>query len=267
MRYLLLCTALAACTSSSGSTGTLTATWSLKTVDGSAATCMAGYDTLKISAFFHNADFGSSDPGTEPVVGLFPCDAGTGTLELQIDGAIDDEPLDGMYDVQWDETDSTGGTSVATDLQAQLDRAVAVDLSGGAATASVTMYQDGGYGWFDWRLFGMSGMDYLDSCEGAGVDKVDIAVTDTTTSTTTHVLFPCGTSDDTATGAAGVAFDGIHVVGAGIAPLAAGDYTYVATAYAGASIVGTSDAEDTSISPRNHITIFADSADITLTNR
>ena len=44
-------------------------------------------------------------------------------------------------------------------------------------------------------------------------------------------------------------------------PIAAGDYAYIATAYAGTTAVGARSAgEDTIIDPKNHITIFADEA-------
>ena len=260
--------ALVGCTAAGGGTGTLTATWSLKNVDGSPAACASGFDTMKVSAFAWNADFDAVDPGVTPVVGLFDCAAGSGTMELPLDGTIDTTPLNGKFDIQFDETDSTGGTSVATDLQSQVDRSMSVDASGGSASAPVTMYQDGGYAWLDWSLFGMTAQDYLDSCAGAGVDHIDIALTETTSMAVTHLSFPCSTTDGTVTGAVGLPLDGLDVVGAGIAPMLAGNYTYIATAYAGATVVGTQDAvEDTSVEAPNKISILASSASITLSNR
>lgn len=265
--YCLASFALVGCIAG-GSKGTLTATWSLKNIDGSPASCISGYETMKVSAYYWNADFDAPDPGSVPFVGLFDCAAGTGTVEVPIDGAIDSATLNGKYDVRWDETDSTGETSVATDMQSQVDRSVSVDLSRGAGSAAVTMYQDGGYGWFAWNLFGTTAKDYLSSCAGAGVDKIDIVLTEVTTMAVTHVSFPCSTSDNNATGAIGVPVDGLANVGAGIAPMLAGDYTYSATAYAGTTVVGMSTIdEDTQVKVRNHIGIDAAGTSIDLTNR
>jgi hypothetical protein len=258
---------LVGCTAGGGK-GTLTATWSLKNIDGSPAACMSGFDTMKVSALAWDASLDSVEPGVTPVVGLFDCAAGSGTLELPLDGVIDLATLNGKFDIQFDETDSTGDTSVATDMQSQIDRSSSIDASGGSASVAVTMYQDGGYAWLDWTLFGTSAQDYLDSCAGAGVDKIDVALTEITTMAVTQLSFPCATSDGSVTGAVGLPLDGQDVVGAGIAPVLAGDYNYTATAYAGATVVGTQeDVEDITVAPRNKIGIFADSAAITLTNR
>src|SRR5512140_2854867 len=108
--------ALAGC-SLSGSKGTLTATWSLKNINGSPAACTSGFDTMRVSAFAWNADFDAVEPGVTPIVGLFDCAAGSGTLELPLDGMIDSVTLNGKFDIEFDQTDSTGGTAIATDMQ------------------------------------------------------------------------------------------------------------------------------------------------------
>ena len=115
--------ALVGCIGSGSSTGTVTATWSLKNINGSPAACASGFDTMKVSAFAWSADFDAVEPGVEPVVGLFDCAAGSGTLEVPVDGSIGSVKLNGKFDIQFDETDSTGGTSIATDMQSQLSPA------------------------------------------------------------------------------------------------------------------------------------------------
>jgi hypothetical protein len=145
---------------------------------------------------------------------------------------------------------------------------MSIDASSGAASTTVTMYQDGGYAWIDWTLYGMTAQTYLDSCAGAGVDKIDVAFTEMTTMAVTHLSFPCSTTDGNVTGAVGLPLDGLAVVGAGIAPMLAGNYTFTAKAYAGSTVVGTQDFDgDTTIAARNKISISATSAPITLSNR
>ncbi len=268
MKHAFLLLVLSGCPTSGG-TGTLTATWSLKNSDGSPGACASGYDTMKISANAWDKSFEAPDPGGTPFVGLFDCAAGTGTLELPLDGTVDDTTeIYGKYDVQWSETDSTGGTTVAVDLQSQLYRSVSVDVSGGSASATATMYQDGGYGWFDWNLYGSQVMDHLDSCAGAGVDTIDVELTEQTTMVVSHLSFPCSNSTYTADGAMGVEVDDLYALGAGIAPLPAGDYDYVMRAYAGTTVVGEQNGvEDLTVEKNNHIGISAYGASIVLTNR
>lgn len=252
-----------------GHTGTLTASWSIKNVDGTPATCFAGYPKMLVSGVPWTTEFDGPEPGAAPASGLFDCTAGSGTLQLPIDGTFgSDFHYNGKWDITFQQTDSVGQTVVATDVQSQVDRPVTVDLSGGSASTATTFYQDGGYLWFEWILFGTTAQDYLGSCAGAGVDKIEIVLTEHTSGVVNHVTFPCDIPSGKISGADGVDVEGIHSVGGGIAPIAAGDWDYVATAYAGATAVGTSsEGEDTVIDPKNHIAIFADLADITLTNR
>ncbi|GEM_PF-5944256 len=255
------------CTTSGG-TGTLTATWSLQNVDRSPAACMSGYETMLVSAAAWDKNLEVPDPGGIPFIGMFDCAAGMGTLELPLDGTRDTTEIFGKYDIRWDETDAGGGTAVATDMQSKLGRSTTVDLGGGARSTAVTMYQDGGWGWFEWSLYGMNAQTYLDSCAGAGVDKVEITLTEMTTMAVTHLSFPCSTSDDTAAGATGIPVNDLYALGAGIAPVEAGFYTYVATAYAGTTVVGTTDGDHTTgIEALNKISFDPNIVEITLTTR
>jgi hypothetical protein len=253
---------------SAAQVGTLTAKWSVQNIDGSPASCESGFETMKVSANPWDANEGGADPGATPIVGMFDCAAGSGTMQLQIDGNLGDALLNGKYDVTWEETDSTGNTTVATDVQSELDYETTVDLSSGAATGSVTIYQDGGYAWIGWILYGMTSTEYLDSCAGAGVDMIGLDLTETTSSAVTHLMFPCGTSDNTTTGVVGLPVAELDQVGGGVAPVLAGYYSIVATAYANGQAVGTSDGDDTiTVTAPNVIQIVPALPIITLTNR
>ncbi|HEY1814734.1 MAG TPA: hypothetical protein VGG74_20445 [Kofleriaceae bacterium] len=248
--------------------GTFTAAWSVQNVDGSPATCESGFDTMKVSANPWDDNLGGPDPSATPIVGMFDCVAGSGTMQLQIDGMLGDAALNGKYDITWEETDSTGNTTVATDVQSELDYETTVDLSSGAATSSVTMYQDGGYAWIGWALYGMTSTQFLDSCAGAGVDMIGLELTEMTSNAVTNLMFPCGTSDNTTSGVVGQPVDELDQVGGGVAPVLAGFYTIVATAYASGQAVGTSDGhDDINVTAPNVIQVGPELSIITLTNR
>jgi len=249
--------------------GTLTATWATKNVDGSPASCFSGYPKMKVTGLYWATEFDQPETGGTPISALFDCAAGTGTMQLPIDGPADDGvTYNGKWDITFEQTTSTGDNVIATDLQSQLGRPTTVDLRGGSGSIATTFYQDGGYVWFDWLLYGPTGGDYIATCAGADVDKIDFALTLHDTTETTHITFPCDRPDGLTSGANDVEIEGPHSVGGGIAPIKAGEWDYVATAYMGSTVVGTSAAgEDTIIDPKNHITIFAELADITLTNR
>ncbi|HEY1548878.1 MAG TPA: hypothetical protein VGG28_13705 [Kofleriaceae bacterium] len=248
---------------------TFTPAWTLQNIDGSPASCKSGYDTMTISANPWDANLGQADPGGTPIVAMFDCAAGSGAMQLQIDGMLGTAMLNGKYDITWQETDSTGATIVATDVQSALDYATTVDLSGGNATATVTMYQDGGYAWIGWLLFGTMSGQYLDSCEGAGVDMIGLDLTDETSQAVTHLMFPCDTSDGIASGVTGQpAITSLSEVGSGIAAVLAGSFSIVATAYSGGQTVGASDGDDdTTIAAPNGVNIIPELPSINLTNR
>ena len=250
-------------------TGTLTATWATKNVDGTPAACLPGYPTMKVTGVYWTKEFNNPEDSGMHTIGLFDCAAGTGTLPLQISGPVDGGlTANGKWDIRFEETDTQGETIVMTDLQSQLFRPVTVDLSGGTGTASTTFYVDGGYLWFNWALFGKTANDYLGSCAGAGVDKIDLELTNHDTQVVKHVMFPCDRSDGLTTGANNIEITEKNALGSGITPFPVGEWDYIATAYAGATVVGASVAgESTFVDPKNHITISADEAEILLTNR
>ena len=224
-------------------------TWALDNLDGSPAGCQPGYDKMRITTD------GFDDAGieeAEPVSVIFDCAAGMGVVDLS--------GTDTKYAVTWEETDSTGGTVFMTDHFSQSElQPMIVDVSSGAATASITMYPTGGWAWLEWGLFGTQVQDYLDSCAGAGVDKVELAIDDGTNPPVT-VMATCDAVP------ASLMLDTIHGVGAVTQPLPPGEYTITATAFATGQVVG-SGATDLSIDAPNKMDDSPDPVEIELTSR
>lgn len=247
---------------------TLTANWAIKNADGTPGTCFSGYPSMKLTAIYWTTEYNAPEGPDAATTKLFDCAAGSGTIELPID-AVDGYGYhqNGKWDITLEQTDMTGGTVVATDLQSQLDEPVTVDLNSGAGSMSTTFYQDGGYVWLAWLLYGPTAGDYLHTCAAAGVDKIEFTLTEHFSGVVKHLSFPCDRPDGLASGADGVEIESPTAVGAGIAPFPAGQWDFTATAYTGTTAVGTSDeGEDVIVGTKNDISILATSADITLTN-
>ena len=239
---------LAACNANGGG-GTLTVTWALENPDGSPAGCQPGYDKMRVTTDgFDEAGVEEAEPSSV----IFDCAAGMGVIDLSGD--------DTKYGVTWEETDSTGGTVFLTDQISSTELLPTMaDLSSGVGTASITMYPTGGWAWLEWGLFGTQAQDYLDSCAGAGVDKVALELDDGTNPPVTFMA----TCDAVPTS---LSLDTIHGVGAITEPVLPGDYTITATAFAGGQVVGTGTA-DTSIDAPNRIDFTPDAVEIELTSR
>lgn len=245
---IVLLSACNAAGSGSGG-GTLTVTWALDNLDGSPAGCQPGYDKMRITTD------GFDDAGVEeaePASVTFDCAAGMGVVDLS--GA------DTKYAVTWEETDSTGGTVFLTDQFSQSElQPMIVDVSSGAATAAVTMYPTGGWVWAEWGLFGTQAQNYLDTCDGAGVDMIEVELDDGTN----PPVMVTATCDAVP---ASLMLDTIHGVGAVTEPLPPGEYTITATAFAGGEMVGTG-ATDVSIEAPNKMDDSPEAVEIELTNR
>jgi hypothetical protein len=103
----------------SGSKATLTANWSLKKADGTSDACLTNYNKVKVVAQGYTK--GLDSHSGEPIVQVFDCQAGTGTLSLQTSGdapASNATDLSGIYDVTVTITEATGETDyVPTTIQ------------------------------------------------------------------------------------------------------------------------------------------------------
>ena len=229
-RTLLLALALSACGSSDGAGGggTLTVTWKLLDVDGSSASCDPAFGTMQITTNAFDTD-GTEDGS--PQTTSFDCAAGMGVIDLA--GGDD---LSGMYAVEWAETDSTGENIFMTDAVSQVaDVPLMVDVSSGAATASTTMYPTGGWVWTEWTLEGMQSGTTIGTCADAGVDHVEVTITDTATSVATTVMAGCDAV------AADIPLSFPDTVGSIVSPAAPGDYALSVTAFdASGQVVGMS---------------------------
>ncbi len=227
-------------------------------MDGTAAACAPGYETMKITANGYFAATNSSDHLVDTSA-LFDCAAGAGTIDLP-----GNDGYDGRYNLKWEETNSTGNTVYMQDQPSFASHNVVVDVSHGDATAAMTMYPTGGYFWAEWSLYGDTVMTYLDSCAGAGVDRIEVTFTDDTTMAVTTRNYSC----DGTNGRGGVELDDFYSVGGAIDPITAGYYHAVGKAFLGSTEVGTTDNNNTvNIEDRNKISILDTNLGFRLTTR
>lgn len=246
---------------SSGGAGTINVAWSLKNVDGSAAACAPGYEKMKVTAtgYFASSD-GTDHDSSNETSALFDCAAGAGTFDVP--GM---EDYDGRYDLRWEETNSTGDTVYMRDEQSFTGYSVVADVSKPDATEAVTMYPDGGYFWTEWTLYGNVVMNYIDSCAGAAVDRIEVTFTDDTTMAVTTRNYTC----DGENNRRGVPLRDLYSVGGAIDPMKAGYYHVGAKAFSGTTEVGmvSSDTNTVTIEDRNKISILDTNLGLDLTTR
>ena len=234
--------------------GTLHAAWSIQNVDGTAARCPAGFTTMKVSALA--IDAGGVAVGLEdPTIGLFDCAAGTGEVDVVISGPLspgDFNVSEGFFAVTFEESTANGDTVTAQDVRSQMILAPRIDLTSGTGSASATFYQDGGYGWFEWSLFGTQAAAYLQSCASAGVDTVKLDLTNDDDQSVTTLTAPC--DGDATVIAPGVEITDPDVVGMTIRVLKKGNYSAVYSALHGTTVIGTSvDPVSVQIDDKNKI--------------
>lgn len=242
--------------------GTLVARWSVDNVDGSDGACAPGFETMRVSYDPFDARTDATD--SNPTATLFPCADGTGIVELPAN-----QNGSGFFAVTLDETDSSGESVYAADVDAQLVFYTKVDATDGTGEVATTFYPDGGWLWLEWSLFGSDFGDYLASCEAAGVDRIDIEVfddlADVADPAVDSLSFPC--TSTAATEAQPIAIDTANSLGGVLLPFAPGQFRMTAKAFAGNDEVGASSAATTTVETKNKVLFSPAVLSLDITNR
>ena len=238
--------------------------WSIEDVDGSAAACAEGYDTIMANAIALDGSGGVIDNGAA-ITASFACSAGTGDVVVPVTGMVDATPISGVYVVELTQTTSDGSATFATDVATELNVPVQADVTAGPATASFTLYQDGGYAWVEWSLYGNTSQGFIEDCTTAGVDEVEIQLSDETSGAMVgDFTAPCAGY----TGIDGEPIQSTDGVGGAIMPFLPGTYYVSATALANDEPDGSNTPmEDlVAVGPMNQAPIQPTSTTITVTS-
>lgn len=249
--------------------GTIHASWSIKNIDGSPAQCPTGFTTMKVSATATDSG-GAAVSLDDPYVALFDCAAGSGDVPVVISGPLSPGNMDdslGYFQLKFEESTANGDTIAAQDLLSQMGLPTTLDATSGTASQSTTFYQDGGYAWLEWSLYGTIAQDYIQSCASASIDTVKLVLTNEADSSVTTLTSPC---DGNTTLVPGLTIQDMDVVGQAVLPVKAGAYDMNVSALKGTTVDGTSDVENPTIvvvGAKNAANfVAADSSEIRLTN-
>jgi hypothetical protein len=249
--------------------GTIHASWTIENVDGSPAQCPTGFTTMKVSATATESD-GTAVSLDDPYVALFDCAAGSGDVPVVISGPLSQGNTDvslGYFQLTFEESTANGDTIAAQDLLSQMGLPPTLDATSGTASQSATFYQDGGYAWLEWSLYGTIAQDFIQSCASAGIDTVKLVLTSEADSSVTTLTSPC---DGNTTLVPGLTIQDMDVVGQAVLPVKAGIYDMNVSALKGTTVDGTSDLADpviVSVGAKNLANfVSADGAAINLTN-
>ncbi len=181
-----------------------TANWSFKTAAGATVACPGGFNTV---AVISQALDVTDQPIGAPIVDLFTCSDGTGTIT---------PVYQGRYRTHLEVTNAAGTSTYASSLSA------VVDLTTGNKTLTAQILTDGGYFGFAWTLRGATSNSALTCAQvTGGLDGIELVATLNGTTSATTDIFTCS--------------DGAGVT----AGLASGTYTVSIDALQGTAAVGT----------------------------
>jgi cysteine-rich repeat protein len=151
---------------------TYAASWSIKSVDNTVVGCPAGHDTAAV--YTQTVDSAGNHIGS-PFIDLFDCSANGGTIP---------GIPPGRYRV-WIEIANANNSSIYAKSTSAL-----IDIMAADKSFSTTIYTNGGYFAFAWRLIGATSNNGL-TCLQAGADGVELLATLSSSTQTSSDIFDC----------------------------------------------------------------------------